>query len=390
MDGLGNIECKIPNERCTASHYFDHSSQIEIEASQISFLDDFVRPLNGVNSSGPFEFSLDVQSTNFLQMRNIELEIQFQVFNGENTKLVDADNVAVINNFANAFWKQIEVTLNSNAFHGNTALNSGFKSYIENVLSLEKNALETHCKSYGLYMDDVGQFDTCGNQNSGFQKRKELIAKSRVCDFYTSICTDFLRSDNFLVPGNKLTIRLTRQSDAFVLMSDKQNADYRVKVVDLKLYFRRSQLAPQYSSSIIGKDERYISKKTEVILHPLSAGLVTKSLNLVTGSVMPKSVVIAMNSTEACEGSYALNPWNFQNFGLSEIWLKCNGKSYPSNPLRPSFSSNNFSREYSWLYGEVGCLMPDRGLCISPEGFKENFCFFPFDMSFDRCNQSHR
>jgi len=392
MEGLGDRECKIPNQRCRSSHYFDYSSPIDIETSQVSSFDDFIRPINGLNSQGPYQFQLETMSQSFIQMQHLELEIRFRVMKGDGQKLVAADNVALINNIGQAMWKQCECKLNNQDFHGNTAVNSGLKSYIETILSYEKSALSTHAITKGFYLDSIGKFDVCSDQNAGFKKRKEMIALSRTCDVYTTLCNDFLRSGTFLAPGNTLSIRLTRHSDNFLLMTDSDTIQYYIEIEDLKLFYRRSLLNQNDTNQIIGKDERYISKKTELLTFPLGAGLQTKSLNLVTGSILPKSVVVAMNLTEACEGKYSLNPFNFQAFGLIETYLKINGKSYPGNSLKPDFEKNNFAREYSWLFGEVGCLQPDRALCITPEGFKDGggLSIIPYDLGPDRCNQTHR
>ena len=382
MEGIGQKDCKVPNQKCVSSPYYDHSSSVTVDSGQIASFDDFLRPVNGIQNSGPWYFEFAVQNNFFLQMQQLELEIKFRVYKGEKQKLDATDSVALINNFGNSMFKQVECKLNSQDFHGNTAANSGYKAYIENVLSYEKCALETHAIVQGFHLDSPAKMDSCDDTNAGFTKRKEMIALSRVCDIYTTICSDFLRSSNFLVAGNMLSIRLTKHSDSFLLMTSAQNPTYYIHIEDMKLYYRRSQLVPAQANQIIGKDERYISKKTELMTFPLGDGLQTKSINLVTGNVLPKSVVVGMVLTEACEGKYSLNPWNFQAFDLNEIYLKSNGKSYPANPLKPDFKNKNYAREFAWLYGEVGCFTPDRGLCITPDMFNDGggFTLFPFDL----------
>jgi len=126
------------------------------------------------------------------------------------------------------------------------------------------------------------------------------------------------------------------------------------------------------------------------MIYPLPAGLKTQSISLVSGSIIPKTIVVVMNTTDAIEGSYKKNPFNFQHFGLEEIFLRVNGRAYPTFSLKPDFKAGTFNREYNWLYGEIGCIQSDRGLSITREGFSNGgFTCFPFSTSPDKCNNTH-
>jgi len=236
MEGIGDHACKVPNQKCVSANYFQHNTEISVETAQTSFIDDFIRPINAVNEYGPWEFNLESLSESYLQMMHIELEMKFQVFRTDGSKLEATDNVACINNIGHSMFKNIEVKLNSSDFHGNSSVNAGLKSYIEHILSLEKCAVETHAQASGFFLDSEGAHDAVDQTNDGFVKRKEMIKLSRICDVYTKIPNDFLRSDNFLVANNKLSIRLTKNNDEFLLMTDSETQKYQIKMKDLKLF----------------------------------------------------------------------------------------------------------------------------------------------------------
>ena len=55
---------------------------------------------------------------------------------------------------------------------------------------------------------------------------------------------DLFFQDIFLINGVDVKIRLVRSKDAFSLMSDGQNPDYKVGIVEAILFARKAVLSP--------------------------------------------------------------------------------------------------------------------------------------------------
>ena len=65
---------------------------------------------------------------------------------------------------------------------------------------------------------------------------------------------------------------------------------------------------------------------------------------------IPKMLILAMVLTDAYNGAYGKNPFNFQHFNLSFLELKIDGKSIPFQPFKPDFGKKHALREYMSLY----------------------------------------
>ena len=53
---------------------------------------------------------------------------------------------------------------------------------------------------------------------------------------------------------------------------------------------------------------------------------------------------------QAFNGSYLLNPYNYQNFKLCHLSFYLNGIQFPEKAFTPDFDNNNYSREYMSLF----------------------------------------
>ena len=169
------------------------------------------------------------------------------------------------------------------------------------------------------------------------------------------------------------------------------NSDYKINLLDLKLYYQRIRLKDKFP---IPRTERYLYTKTELKRFPIPQGMTSYSINLHQGGKMPKSVIIAQVKTSAAEGSYSENPFYFHHFDINHLCLKVNGQRVPSEPLRPNFSNDGtanslVAREYLSMFMNTGLYRIDRGNCVTYEAFSNGLTIFPFDLNVDMCNGYH-
>ena len=155
------------------SDQFDYFSPLSIESAQTGVTDGYVRPVSGVNDHGPFLFVLDPQGDQFVKLNSLHLYAQYQVVKSDGTALTDADDVSIVNNFANSMWSQTEVMLNDVEWYGGSATLTNMKSYIETLLSYESSSRDTHLKTSIFHLDTPGKLDTHG-ENDGYEKRQSI------------------------------------------------------------------------------------------------------------------------------------------------------------------------------------------------------------------------
>jgi len=370
---------------------FDHKTPIPIEKSQLDNIGGFVRPVNGVNDHGPFEFIVEPVQDMCLQMGTLALYCKMSIQTSEGKNLTNEANphIGPVNNFGSALWKQIDIKLNDVHFNGSTAIHANYKSILETLMSYEDSARDTHLKTAIFEPDTPGHFDKA-ETNEGHKKRVLISATSKPFEVMTPLASDFLRSDNHLAPNNKLTITLTRASDEFIfLTNDGDTNKYALKFHDLKLYFNRILVTPTLSRALTTNAERYMSKRTEIKAFPLPTGLTTHNITLYTGKSLPKHVILCMVETGAFEGQLTKNPFHFQHFKVNRLNLRQNGRAIPSDTLTPDFQQGLFIRELHHLFLNSGTYRIDRGNCITKKAFGNGLTLFPFDLTPDYCNGFH-
>ena len=376
---------------------FNFTSPIITENKQRQRIEGSVRPIGGVAGDGPYEFIVPESATTFLHLNSIVLYGKFKILKANGTEdTVDTDVVAPINNFGIGLWDTTEVSLNDNIINGQSSPHSNYKGHLETILSYDDSIKDAHLPCQFYFPDTAGRFNakeitgmTC---NAGFKTRREITKLSKVFETMSPVTSDFLRCMNHLAPGNKLSIKLYRAKDQFVLLSKTTNdvmPEYRLKILDLKLYFNRIRVTDGYRLSSI---ERYPIETTELIMRPLCSGLLEAHLDIQSSGRIPKMVVVAQVLTEATNGNFSENPFYFRHFSLTSISLRVNDRNIPNEPLKTDFESANVSRScraFHHLFMNTGSWRVNKGTCIGPNSFMNGNTVFPFDLSPDLCNGHH-
>ena len=392
-EGVGSL--RIPNGcKCVSSmtQNFDYYSPVAVESAQKSFFEQKVTPVNGV-SSDPYEFVFEPVADTYLSLNNMYMHVKARILKADGTKPAKTANVAPVNNLLNSMWSSVETRINNISISPASAYNTSYKSMMETILSTE-NENHNYMTSSMFELDTASQFDTLGNANVGFKKRKatmRLDQEASVFDMCGPICNDFLRSDNHLAPGNKLSLRFNRASDKFCLLTDSTTVEYKLHIDEIAIYARRITVFPEVSKMLFkpGAPQRYKSVYTEMKEFPLVTGLNQWSTRLFSGGALPKQIIVGMVETAAFMGSYTKNPMNFKHFGLNSINLKVNGARVPQEPLEPNFSTGQINRAYNHLFMNTGKFKVNRSNCVTDDYFVGGMALFPFDLTPDQCNMFH-
>ena len=79
--------------------------------------------------------------------------------------------------------------------------------------------------------------------------------------------------------------------------------------------------------------------------------------NIINGT-LPRQILIGFLKADALNGSYSLNPFNFQHFDCNFIALRVNGLQIPGKRYRPDFENKLVRRELRALYDNIGLSDP--------------------------------
>ena len=174
-------------------------------------------------------------------------------------------------------------------------------------------------------------------------KRKEDVKESKKAFFITDTYVDLFKTHTYLPSGVNLKIRYFRQNDEFSLMHDGTK-NYKIKILDLKLRFKKQILKPDLISRHLGIFERgglaaLTYQSHAVSTHTIPIGTSTINIPDIASGPLPSQCLIGNHiliiilihnelchmsytfagfiSDEAFNGNVKLNPYKFEHIDVN-------------------------------------------------------------------------
>ena len=140
--------------------------------------------------------------------------------------------LAYLNNLGQSLWEQIVLLINDTKVT-ESSNNYAYKDMLETLLSYddvdEKSVLRLSCfkKDHGNIMTDC---PTAMHANSGLVARCRYFEGGKRVTLITQPRTDLCQQPRYISDQCKMLPKLTPNKSSFVLMSDKNDAKYRLKI----------------------------------------------------------------------------------------------------------------------------------------------------------------
>ena len=252
---------------------------------------------------------------------------------------------------------------------------------------------ESQLTSALFYKDTAGKMDTANpmaaddaDPNLGLRKRYEFNKESGTIEMAGPLFCDVFFTERLLLSFVDLKVVLNRNVDEFCIMSSLADANHKVKLIDAHLKIRKVKVSPSISVAheiaLKKGPASYPIRRVACTSFIIPAGnpFLTKD-NVFNGHI-PKSFVFGLVASEAFNGSYARNPYNFQHFNVSSIALTVNGEDTPFKPLNLSFGANpQYIKAFSTLFSGTGKMYYNSGNDISRQEFPNGYAIYAFDLT---------
>ena len=323
-----------------------------------------------------------------------EQNLQAEVAAAEGRAAVAAEDVTVVNMAPASLFRSVDVDISGQMVSFISTGMAQYKTFLETILSYNKDA--NTLEPARFRMDTTGQCDTWNNQ--GALARREWISGSKEMDFNIPLSSDVLRINKYLPDQMSMNITISKTSDAFVLWAPAaNNANYRIKITELKLTCRRIQMRREWLSAMrtrLDRGDRLRYPLVRTIIKPLSlsAGDKVRSLHDVFRGRIPNTVIVGFVRHVAQSGSIRANPYHFQNFGVSNVTLVVNSKNYPAQGYRTNFTEGEekFADAYRGLLDNIGLKEENEEICVGMSEYNTDYTLFAFDLTPDKCGNLHR
>ena len=227
---------------------------IGVQTQVESFKDIEYLPTSAIQDEVPitFEIGKDERFTDLSELViNTVVEIQGengtaltgkQFTNAESAGTLE--KVGVINNLGHSLWEQIVSTINDTKVM-ESSNNYAYKAMLETLLSYddadEKNVLRLSCfkKDHG---NITAEFPTAIHANRGLVERSKYFEGGKKVTLITCPRIDLCQQPCYIPDQCKMLLKLTPNKSSFVLMSDKNDTKYTLKIHSCNVQFEELKL----------------------------------------------------------------------------------------------------------------------------------------------------
>lgn len=395
----GPVEC-VKSE---LDLFYVPPTNTSIESGQWSVYYPTVSP---TTNAGPIEF--EIKSSNeyiHLCKTVLYLNVRFNMLKDSKAPTTDTEFASLfkasafgpVNNFASSLFSQVDVELNGTSIE-TTNETYPYKAYISDILNFGQDAKNTFLQTSLFYKDTPSQMENLKvegeNLNQGYLQRREILEKGKgSIELITRLYNDIFNSDKYLLNGVNMKISLKRNKPEFFLMKDA-SVDVNVIIENAILYVRRCRINPQvllaHSMALEKATAKYPIKRVLISHFAINREVMDyKTPSLVT-TVLPQRLIVGLVDHFAFNGSYSLNPFNFQHFDLSkiELALETGNIIYPSG-LEFDFAAQRYLRGYFTLFEGIDKPTFMTGNDVSRSDYSQGYTLFCFDLSPDLCRGDH-
>lgn len=344
-------------------------------------------PTTSLNEGGPIKFSVSGDSNYYMDLNSSFIHAEIKITKQDGTDIDDAGAVGPVNLIAHSLFQQIDVALNdviisnaSNLYH--------YRALLETLLSYSNEAKSSQLSTSLYSKDKPGQMNDIANANTGLVARRAVTGASLTVPLIFKPHADIFFQKRFILNGVDLKLKLIRNPDNLVLMA-ANDAAFKLKILNASFFVRKVKI----NSGIQLNHIERLDKKLESAVYPIRR-VDMKSINISTGSlswneenlfhgVLPKRIIIGLVSSQAYEGAYHLNPFNFEHKQLKYCSLVVNGKTLPQKPLISDFNNNNSLRNYFNLLQATGKVFNNGGIDIDRTDYEQGYTLIGFDLTPD-------
>ena len=233
-------------------------------------------------------------------------------------------HITHVNNILHSIFYNAEMYINNHEIYNSNGLYAD-KSHISNnfksTLSDYKGVL--HCEGYDYEEDPENLVE-----GPFFTRRMKLYSRPDGFMLYGKLGIDFLTTSELLYPNMKVQIPLIRARQNFYMISENPNVS--LGIVDCSLYTRLVMLEENYHKKRMSQlayvpvEHNYMETLTKTFIIPARQNQFIQE-NIFSSEPRCRRA-IAMNSNSAFTGSFAENPFWYQQFDLRDIRILRGGQ----------------------------------------------------------------
>ena len=346
------------------------------------------RPIAQITNNSPIEYSIPASGSFYKDLRNMTQKMKIQILHADGTPLVKDEKIGFINQILQSVWKNVDIYLEGHLMTSSDT-NYAYRSMFQTLLNYGYEAKMSQLQSEMFYKDSAGGMDAndpTGGGNTGLFARYKLTNESSVVQLEGPLMTDLNYLDRLLINGVRIGMKFTPNNDSFCLMTSVADTVYKVKIIEHCLKIPHIHVSGgvlvAHDKMLQSVHAKYPLKRTEVKAMSIPQGTINFN-ELLFQDQIPSRVVIGFVRSEAYNGSYSYNPFNFHHYLVNFLRLSVNGDAVSGHPLQLKFGdSKNYEyvEPYLNLYKATQKFGNDVGNDIQFAEYNSGYTLFVADM----------
>ena len=358
-------------------------------------------PLSNITDTGPIEFNISGTGEEYLDLVRTQLYVKAKITKANGTALHADTQVGLVNLFLHSLFSQVDVSLNERLISASTNTYP-YRAMIESLLNYGEEAKTSQLSMAMFYKDTAGKMNVVNplaaddEANLGLKACYEFTKESHTVDMMGPIHSDIFFQDRLMLNGVNSRIKLNRAENVFCLVSSAAAANFKVVITEAILFVRRVKVA---SSIILGhaaglkhSSAMYPIRRIDCKVLSIPRGFSSFNPDNIFLGQIPKRIVLGLVDTEAYNGSYRTNTFNFNHHNLTQVGVYVDGEQIARKPLFLKFDaagSQNVIAGYQSLFSGIGKLSQDTGNQINRSDYGSGYTLFAFDLTPDHCPGDH-
>ncbi|XP_061190601.1 uncharacterized protein F54H12.2-like [Saccostrea echinata] len=341
------------------------------------------RPISSLSADSPIEMVISGAGAEYIDLKRSRLYIKARILKADGTSLTANEKTGIINLPLQSMFSQMDVYLNNKLVSFNTN-NYPWKSYLKTILFSGRDELSSQKQSELFFKDEgnLGDANAYNGGNAGLVLRYGYTQQSKTFKLEGNLMEDIFDIDKYLINGVDIYIKLFRSSAPFVIMSAAASPAYKLELQDVVYKLAKVRVDQgvllNHSKQIETTPVKYPITRNELKMNTIPKGSTEFYWDNIFPQAIPDRLVVALVDQKAVNGDYTKNPFNFENFDLTDVGVYINGESVPGRPLQTDFTAGHFSTAYTRLFEACGKWNRDEGLIITRSNFGNGYSLFVF------------
>ena len=371
---------------------FDYFNPIPIQSAILDEYEEPFSPTTAISAGSTIDFKVTGEPSVYRDLSNSYIVVQCKVTQADNANLQADALVAPVNLLLHSMFSSVDILVCGKRVGDKDTLYP-YRAFMETLLTFSDDVLRTRANIAGWCMDlDANSMDrtilaTTGgvDPNPQFVQRHAAIADSRVYTLVGRPHADIFHQNLDIPPECSVDITLTPSESKFALMAIAA-ATFKLVIISAKLYVRSKLVATDlvmaHRTMLDKCDIRIPYTSVNMRKYPIAAGAGAHTISELFNTKLPKRIVVGLATHDRVNGAYNLNPFKFQNFGLTEIGLTVGGQPVPREALKTNFNANapDYGRAYLSTLASLSMDIGNRAIAFTPQLWSSAYNLYAFKL----------